>query len=210
MYKVRVPPVIKILLKAIIVPVIVVFGLSKFNLFEFITLVPKDYQYEVGLTFYLAVTEAIYGLIQTNIEQNKANIKCIFYLLEVDKDIKNTPTIVCSGNVGVATINCHIVLGGNLKRLRKCNFILELPSWLTSQVNVSDTVLKYSNNQLCWEFDRLLPTDGIINQVAEYKNKLSLIKNVDENNLAIKLEPYTKKLYGVKFETNGFRVQNGE
>lgn len=205
----RVPDVIKILLKAIIIPVIVVYGLCKFNLFEFITFVPKEYQYEVGLTVYLAVAETVYGLIQTYVEQKKAVIKCIFYRTEPDKDINNTPTITCSRNVGVATIDCHIVLSGNLKRLRKCNFIIDLPSWLTSQVSVSDTVLNYSNNQLCWRFDRLLPTDGINNQMAEYKSKLSLIKNQEDNNLAIILEPHIKKIYGVKFETNAFRVQNG-
>ena len=96
-----------------------------------------------------------------------------------------------------------------MKRLRKCKMQMELPSWLTAQVSTSDTVLSYTGNLLIWEFDKMLPETGISNQNAAYKNKISLIKNISGNNISIKLEPQMKKIKGIAFETNGFKIQNG-
>lgn len=86
---------------------------------------------------------------------------------------------------------------------------MELPSWLTAQISTSDTVLSYTGNLLIWEFDKMLPETGISNQSATYKSKISLIKNTSGNNISIKLEPQMKKMKGIGFETNGFKVQNG-
>lgn len=205
----RVSTIIKVLLKAIIVPVIVVFGLSKFNLFEYMTFIPTDYQYEVGLTFYLAFMEAVYGFVENAIEQKKSKITCTFYVSDADRNIENTPLIVCDNDVGVAIINCHLEVSGNLKKIRKSVLKLELPSWLTAQINVQDTVLSYGSNVLSWKFDRMLPSTGVNSLSAEYKSRISLIKNSSGDNMTIKLEPQIQKKWGLKFETNGFRIQNG-
>lgn len=205
----NVSTIIKIFLKAIFIPVIAVWGLSKFNIFEYITFVPQEYQYEIGLTVYLALIEAVYGLGENFIDSKKAKVVCVFFKSEMDKDGKNIPSIICDETMGVATINCYIELTGNLGRLRKCKLQMELPSWLTAQLSTSDTVLSYTGNLLIWEFDKMLPETGISNQSATYKSKISLIKNTSGNNISIKLEPQMKKIKGIGFETNGFKVQNG-
>ena len=86
---------------------------------------------------------------------------------------------------------------------------MELPSWVTAQINVQDTVLSYEGNRLTWKFDRMLPASGLDNVSAEYKSKISLIKNSGGDNMMIKLEPKVKTIVGMKFETNGFKIQNG-
>lgn len=205
----KVSTTIKILLKAILIPIVAVWGLSKFNLFEYITFVPEEYQYEIGLTVYLALIEALYGFGENFIDSKKAKVVCVFFKSETDKDGKNIPSIICDETIGVATINCYIELTGNLERLRKCKLQMELPSWLTAQISASDTVLSYIGNQLIWEFNKMLPETGISNQSATYKNKISLIKNISGNNISIRLEPQMKGVKGIGFETNGFKVQNG-
>lgn len=206
----RIPAIVKLLLKSLIIPIIVVISLSYFNLFQYITFVPEDYCYEVGLTVYFAIAEALYSLAENCIKQNQAIVKCIFYSSDVDKDMNNNPTIVCnSGMLGVATINCHIELKGNLKKLRKCKINLNLPEWLSSQVSKSDIVLNYSQNQLNWKFQNLLPETGIVIQTAEYKNKISFIKSTEDSNLSIVLRPQISKCFGVSFETNYIKIQNG-
>lgn len=206
----RASTIIEVLLKALIIPIIAVVGLANFNVFEYVMFVPVDYQYEIGLTVYLTLIEAIYGFVENIIEEKKASVICVFYLAETGKDINNTPSIICDEVIGVSTINCEIQVTGNLKRLRKCKLSLELPMWLTSQVNISDTVLNYTDNQLNWKFERMLPTSGINNQSASYKNKVSLIKTTTGDKLSIKLEPQMEKNFGVKFKTNGFKIKNGE
>ena len=205
----RVSTIFKVVLKAIIVPIIVVFGLSKFNLFEYVTFIPIDYQYEVGLTVYLALMETAYGMVENIIEQKKSKVVCTFYVSEADKNIGNTPLIVCDNEMGVATINCFLEVSGNLKKIRKSVLEMELPSWVTAQINVQDTVLSYEGNRLTWKFDRMLPASGLDNVSAEYKSKISLIKNSGGDNMMIKLEPKVKTIVGMKFETNGFKIQNG-
>ena len=205
----KVSTITKILLKAILIPVVAVWGLSKFNLFEYITFVPEEYQYEIGLTVYLAIIETLYGVGESFIDSKKAKVVCVFFKSETDKDRKNIPSIICDETIGVATIDCYIELTGNLERLRKCKLQMQLPSWLTAQISTSDTVLSYTGNLLIWEFDKMLPETGISNQNATYKSRISLIKNTSGNNISIKLEPQMKKLKGIGFETNGFKVQNG-
>lgn len=210
MYKVRVPTIVKLILKSLIIPIIVILCLNFFNLFNYITFVPIEYQYDVGLTVYLAVAEAIYTLIKKQIEQKQAIVRCIFYSTDVDKNIKTDPSIVCADATdGVASIRCHIELKGNLKRLRKCNINLNLPEWLSSQANASDMILNYSENQLNWEFENLLPKYGDGEQKAEYNSKISFIRSTENSNLSITLKPHMNKCFGVKFETNCIKVQNG-
>ena len=198
----KVSTMITIILKAILVPIVAIFFLNKFNLFEHITFVPEEYQYEIGLTAYLALIEALYGFGENFINSKKASVVCVFFKSETDKDEKNIPSIICDEAVGVANINCNIELTGNLGRVRKCKLQMELPSWLTAQVSNSDTVLSYTGNLLIWEFDKLLPETGISNQSATYKSKISLIKNTSGNNISIKLEPQMKRIIGIDFIIN--------
>lgn len=138
-------------------------------------------------------------------------MRCTFYLSEADKDINNNPAIVCDSNgLGVATLNCQFEISGNLKRLRKCKVYMELPEWLSSQVSSSDIVLDYSMNKLKWGFSRLLPETGLNGQTAKYRNKISFIRTTSESNLSIVLKPQLDKCFGVSFETNYIKVQNGE
>lgn len=135
----KVSTITKILLKAILIPIVAVLGLSKFNLFEYITFVPEEYQYEIGLTAYLALIETLYGVGESFIDSKKAKVVCVFFKSETDKDRKNIPSIICDETIGVATIDCYIELTGNLERLRKCKLQMQLPSWLTAQISTSDT-----------------------------------------------------------------------
>ena len=207
----RVPTIVKLILKSLIIPIVAVISLNYFNLFEYVVFVPEDYRYEVGLTVYLAISETIYGLIESWIERKQATVKCIFYVSDIDKDINNNPSIMCdSEGMGVASVNCYVELKGNLKKLRKCKISLKLPKWLSSQASTSDIVLNYSQNQLIWEFQSLLPETGIVEQIAEYKNKISFIRSTEDSSLSIILKPQMNKCLGVKFQTNCIKVQKGE
>lgn len=206
----KIPMPIKVFLKSAILMLIAVFCLNKYNFFEYITFIPKDHLYETGLTVYLSVVEAIYAVVVSKTKKNEAKIRCIFYISEINKDIKNTPVIICDENMGVATISCHLELSGNVKKLRKSKLCLKLPEWLTSQANASDVVLEYFQNCLSWEFDRMLPETGFNGQIAECKNKISFIRNVADNNMSIELKPQIEKKCGVKLETNSIIIRNGE
>ena len=46
----RVPTIVKLILKSLIIPIVAVISLNYFNLFEYVVFVPDDYRNEVGLT----------------------------------------------------------------------------------------------------------------------------------------------------------------
>lgn len=73
----RVPTIVKLVLKSLIIPIIVILCLNFFNLFNYITFVPIEYQYDVGLTVYLAVAEAIYTLIKKHIKCTSNYVRVI-------------------------------------------------------------------------------------------------------------------------------------
>lgn len=75
----KVSTIITIILKAILVPIVAILFLNKFNLFEYITFVPEEYQYEIGLTVYLALIEALYGFCE-NFINSKRQALCVYFL----------------------------------------------------------------------------------------------------------------------------------
>ena len=202
---------LKTIFISFLTPVIALFLVDIFNPFEYVRFVniSVDTMYEFGITTYMTILGVAIKLIEDFLESKKAYIICTFYLKENDKDINNVPLIACDEQVGVATINCYLKLAGNLKRLRKCELELALPSWLDAQLNISDTVVDYVDKRLVWKFDGVLPESGIDEQIVKCKTKISLIKNDNVNDIYILLVPQIRKIYGVSFKTNGFKVQNG-
>ena len=205
----KISTIVKVLLKAILIPIISVLVLNKFDLTDYFTFVPKEYRYEICLTICLAVIEALCEFLEKFIAAKRAEVTCVFSKSGNDKDIRNVPLLICESNMGVATIDCYIELKGNLKRLRKCKVQMVLPSWLTPQISAKDAVLKYLDDKLIWEFDKVLPREGNKDQYITLRNKISFIKNVDDNSMSIELDPQMKNVKGINFQTNKFKVKSG-
>lgn len=213
MRKVRFSSVIKIILKSLLIPLIAMFAISKFNLFSYITFIPKDYRFESGLTFYLVIIETLWSFFAQIIEKSRANVTCIFCRTEEEENINNIPTVVCDDCIGVAYLQCHVILEGNLKVLRKNALNLALPQWLSTQISANDTVLSYRDNMLNWDFCEILPENGTISQNVEYKVKIPFIRNNSNNTLSVTLRPQLKKNLtniAINFKTNEAKIQTKE
>ena len=157
----KIPSPLRILLKAILTPLLAVFFLNKFNLFEYVTFVPDEYTFDVGLMLYLALIEALYEIIKQRLSKSMSEIECVFYERKDSIDIRNTPMFVCDSQTCVTTISCRIRLRGNVNSLRKCKLVLSLPEWLSSQLADNHIALEYSDNKLTWNFNRFL-SDGTV------------------------------------------------
>ncbi len=201
--------VLGIILKSVLLPIISIVLLKYFNLFQYITIIPEDKQFEFGVAAYLAVLETICGFALEFFDNQRAQIECVFYSQGIDRNIDNTPFITCDETMGVASIKCFITLSGNIKRLKDCNIEMSLPSWLDSQISRNEDLLEYNEHKLVWKFNKLLPVGNNGNQAIEYDVKLSFIKNVSADNRTILLTPEMKKSLGIKFKTNSFKVRNG-
>ena len=203
--------VLKVLIKAIFMPLIAVYAISKFNIFSYMTFVPEGYVFEAGITLYLAILEAVSELIEMAIESSRASVDVIFYKSISEKSLDNTPTIICDPETGVATLKCSIVLFGNVKRLRKCKLKIALPSWLSSQPRSNNRVLTYKENELTWDFEKLLPKGTKKKQKVEYSCDMSFIRCEESGVAEIVLQPEQIdkcNSLGIAFSVNSFKIQN--
>lgn len=168
----------RVIIKALAVPLITLFSLNKFNLFSTISAIPVDYQFEVGLTIYFSIFEAIAQIIEQLIDESRTTITFTFYKVPEEENIKSNPTIICSDdNNGVAYLSCHIALAGNIKKLRKAELCMTLPEWLSTQVDSNNKVLSKQDNTLIWKFTSLIPSSGTKYQKADCTQKIPFIRN---------------------------------
>ena len=81
---------------------------------------------------------------------------------------------------------------------------------MSSQVDASDHILDYSENQLNMKFNSLIPKNEKISRKITCECKLYFIKNTCDNKMSMELHPKIKRHFGVKFESNYIKIQNGE
>lgn len=210
----KVPTLLKVLIKAIAIPIISMFALNRFNLFEFISLVPEDRYFDIGLTAYLAIFEALFLFFEKWIESQRASITCVFYVKKTEKNEKNTPKVVCGSSTShVANIYCDIQTTGNNKLLRKVSVSLNLPDWVSSQIPQNETVAHYKNNTLVFAFDKLIPESAGREHVALHTVQIPFIETANEGYSSVVLKPQLNckltKIY-VSLSTNSFQLCNKE
>jgi hypothetical protein len=200
--------IIKILFKAIALPIIAMFVLNKWNLCEYITFIPEDYRFEAGLALYMALLEAVAEFIEYVIAKANATIICTFYTDERREDRQARPTIQMSNSsMGIASVWCHIILDGSYKKLSGTEICLDIPQWFSVQLDANSS-LEQNNHQIKWNVSILLPEHDNQKEVhTEMRMKISFIRN-NENDTSIVLEPTIKKKLGLEFETNGITIQN--
>lgn len=202
--------IIKILIKAVVLPMIAMFMLNKWNLCGYITFIPEDYRFEAGLALYMAILEAVAEFIEYFIAKANATIACTFYTDERREDRHAKPTIQMSdSSMGIASVWCHIILDGNYKILSGTEICLDIPQWFSAQLDANSS-LNQNNHQIKWDVSTLLPEHDNKKDIhTETRMKISFIRN-NENDASIVLEPTIKKRFGLEFETNGITIQNME
>ncbi len=104
--------IIKILIKAVVLPIIAMFMLNKWNLCEYITFIPEDYRFEAGLALYMAILEAVAGHShRAGTAEGNAEITAIgsFLLLfsAFQRNAQPSPQVMISGVWGRVT-NKHL------------------------------------------------------------------------------------------------------
>ncbi len=202
--------IVKILVKAIMIPLVAMFALSRWNVCDYITFIPGDYRFEAGLTLYMAVLEGIVGFVEYFITQKYTIIKCIFYDNERREDTNVKPVISISGEgLDVASVGCHIVLDGYWKHLKESEIVLDIPNWFSVQPDITGVITQV-DGKLTWNISAFLPThDNGKKQHLESRMKLSFIRN-SSSAIEIDLEPTLNKKVGKEFTTNGLTIRNVE
>lgn len=125
-------------------------AISKFNLFDVITIVPEDYKYEVCLTLYVGLSEAIIRCIEDFLSNNSSSIQCIFSFDKRNFDITNTPMIVLpDDNISIANVYCQIKVHGKVGFIKNSKIVLCFPDWVDVDVCRGTGVVEIHGNRSC-------------------------------------------------------------
>ena len=71
--------IVKIFVGALIIPIVSLLLISKFNLFSYFDFIPVDYRFEAGLGSYMFVLDAIYEYIVILISNQYTKITFIIF-----------------------------------------------------------------------------------------------------------------------------------
>lgn len=199
------------IVKALVLPVISMFILNKFNLFDYISIVPENYRFQAGLTLCLAVTGAIFDYFRHIIERHLIEITCIFYENQESKSISNTPILNCAtGGQGVGSVWCNIKITGNLKNISSCILSINLPKWLSSQTQVDDDILYFDEekNALQFKFDSIASKNNVNDEPFESDISIYIIQNSIKGSRNQSLKPMINNHWHpfISLHTNCFKT----
>lgn len=196
---------IGICVKSVILPLLAIFAVHRFNVFVGFNQITDDQAFDIGLACYLAIFEALISAFESIIENKKANIVVTFSERKDDYNDDICPIMVCDPAKNVRYLWCHITLDGNYSRLRNACLEISLPSWLSSQSNTP--YFTYGNDRLVIDLNHSLPLSGQGHHTIQHL-KIPFIINSGSTTFEITLLPHLKnKGLMVKLESKGFRAK---
>lgn len=194
-----------IIVKCLLTPIIAVFLVYKWNLFESITFIPNDYVFEVGLAAYLGFLEWLYARLLCVIKENEAKIECLFYCSGQQENIESNPAIQFRNEV--AYINGKINVSGKVKKLCKNNVLITMPNWVDIQIDGCDDLIVIENNICKIKIDKIINLRGDTVESTSVKFKIGLIKNYSSNQeYSTVMKPSLEKKFGYNFTYNKFNL----
>lgn len=202
------PPFRQALLKGILIPLLGLFLVSKYNLVYKFNFIPEDYKFEAGLGFYLIGLEWVFLLIQFVWEKYCcAEISLIFYKAEREINIDDDPTYEL--NTDCARVKCKLSVQGRSWYLKDVKINIALPSIITGQVPTEVNYMSCSDGKNC-----------VINlsSLASYSSpnvfyvNFSVICDVPGHSCNVTIEPTIiasvfHKIF-IRFKHNGSKISN--
>lgn len=195
------------LIKAMVIPIIGIFIAGKFNVFDYISFIPKDQSFKVAITAYFAILECIYAKLSEVICKHfKASVECLFYCDKQSKSINNSPQLTFIEDV--AYIHCSITIKGWTSKLAKNSLIISFPNWVGIQ-NVNNSIGKVNNkNQLTIDFAKMISVHDKLVEDASVDIKIGLIKNPSNDEYSKTITPSLSKKFMYKLAANKFTLRN--
>lgn len=194
-----------IIVKCVLAPIIAVFLVDKWNVFERIAFIPDDYAFEFGLAVYLGFLEWLYAGLICKIKENESKIECLFYCSGQQESIESNPAIRFINEV--AYINGKINVSGKVKKLCKNNVLITMPNWVDIQIDDCDDLIVIENNVCKIKIDKIINLRGDTIESTSVKFKIGLIKNYSSNQeYSTVIQPRLEKKFGYNFTYNKFNL----
>lgn len=194
--------------KGVVFPILVIWILGRYNIFNDISFVPDDKKFDVGLAAYLGLVECVYVCVYTKmkgfIETNKAEVKCIFWCAGTMPNISSTPYITFVEDT--AHINVKVQVSGKVKRLVNNKISLSFPDWLDVQAN-GDLGINVIGRVCIIDIGEIIDRNIDVVEDTYHTFKISVIKNYSSSDgYGTIIGPKLKNKFMCIFNSNKFKI----
>lgn len=182
-----------------------------FNIFSYMTFIPKDKQYDVCIAVYFTLLEMIiayiYEAIEQKVEKEKAKIHSVIHLKNEGPNLNSVPEIRFN-EMGMAEFYLHVELDGMCKKMDGCK--IRIQSFIQGDMQLGK---KGSSANIDNDGNFVIDLEKICGQREdihwEEDYRIVLQRGVIENGGGIVLKPelvYNTKKFGMIFKSNKSRV----
>ena len=180
----------------LIASLIAIICLNFWNIFDYVKFIPEEYRYDTGVTIYFSIAEILIGYVLIAIKK-----KCFADIEVIVKDSKSAktkgdllynPTIVLDNQFGLSEFTINIKVNGSYDNLKNVKICIPHNHLSTMQIDLHrDYVLMDENNDCNVMLDKWLDNSSKYIE-SNISFKISLIKDVDDTNETMKVEPECK------------------
>lgn len=194
-------------IKSVLVTLISVFFVGKFNIMQVFSCIPEESKFTIGLSVYCVIVNSSLSKLYEHIYlNNRSYIECLFYTDKHSKSISNLPTITFIEDV--TFINCKISVKGKSKRLCRNSLVISLPEWVDVD-DFDNSILAVSKkNEIAISLDKIICKSNEISEWASVDIKIGLIRNQYKGDFSIIITPRIKKSILMKFTSNKFNLHD--
>lgn len=165
-----------------------------FNIFEYISIIPADSRYDIGITIYFTLIEIAVDMLYDKslkyIESSKAHIEAILYLPNQEYNVEAVPNVRLN-DYGMAEMRLHIGLSGKSNKIKNSTIMILAFQYADMQFEGRGTGAQIDNQgNLVIDLKDLCNNRTEIKCEEEYK--IVLQRGAIDNGSEIVLEPEIK------------------
>lgn len=163
----------------------------RFNIFDCMTFIPQEKSYDVCITVYFTLVEAVmniaYTLLVDWIDKQKIEIEAIMFTAN-EQPNKNTCPIIRFNDMGLAEMNMKVSIKGKRSRIKNNTIVLTSMSQVEYQIGRrgSGAMVDNEGNYFI-EIDKLCNNQDVIDVEETYK--IVLQRGTLENSAEIMISP---------------------
>lgn len=122
-------------LRVLAIPVFSLWLLNKINIFSYLSFVPKDNAFDIGITIYFAFFSLVIDQLIEHVKNNLiSELTAVISVKNIEKSIENTPIIYFSED-GLAEAELAIKVNGKKKHFMNTQLLIPAYKFATMQLS---------------------------------------------------------------------------
>lgn len=185
------------LIKPMVIALIGVYFSNRFNVFDYMSFIPKYKAFDICITVYFAILEIMGEIIIENVKTRfMSNLTVILSLNNAEVSIESTPIInFNSADLAEATINVYIT--GRKKHFSGAELRLSNVGFATMQASVRDREVSVDNaGNYIIDLEKMFGTTDKRTTVSS-SFRVVLVKEPTDGEKTIEISPELKKAFSI-------------